>query len=418
MSRQSDVYYLVTSAGSPNYGDEIIARSWLRYLADKRSEAEVVVESTNAELAEGALGGIHPRARFTSTLWPLCLLARDPDPAVTADKVAAVVADPTRVQAFASSFSLLVRPDGRPWGPTAETVIAGLEDLARADVIHLVGGGYVNTIWPMTMGLVAAASVAARKHGARAVMTGQGFLPTSPATLAALHPLVEPFDLIDARDEPSAELLRHPSVGLTADDAFLELGSGGARGAQTTTRGARPIMINAQDDHDMTTRERLAEFLVSTVRAWGATGDQVGFIECRPIADRSVLALVKEALPDVTQVHLTDIMEHGLPVVDGQRWITTRYHPHLIAAAAGATGVAVSVRPDYYQVKHGSLISQGSGWLMVDDIDTAAPVPHGEGYPVSTLAAYQDAKLSVADRIYGSHLREEHAVRTRHGVVA
>lgn len=46
---------------------------------------------------------------------------------------------------------------------------------------------------------------------------------------------------------------------------------------------------------------------------------------------------------------------------------------HLVAAAAGATGLAVSVSRAYYTPKHRSLIDLGSGWTMSDADEDALP---------------------------------------------
>ena len=101
-------------------------------------------------------------------------------------------------------------------------------------------------------------------------------------------------------------------------------------------------------------------------------------------------------------VHLWD---HGLPARAGQRWLSTRFHPHLLAAAAGCWGVAVPVRGSYYDVKHEALLAHGSGWALLhpgrDEDAVAVPHPHadaaGFGEAATDLAA---AKLRVAEAIY------------------
>src|SRR5690606_37165662 len=74
------LYYLVGPAGHPNYGDEIITAGWLEYLADTAPDAEVWVDTHSPGPAQVLLGDLHPRVRFTDTLWRLCWEAPSDDP--------------------------------------------------------------------------------------------------------------------------------------------------------------------------------------------------------------------------------------------------------------------------------------------------------------------------------------------------
>ena len=97
----------------------------------------------------------------------------------------------------------------------------------------------------------------------------------------------------------------------------------------------------------------------------------------------------------------TEIWNAGLPARRGQRWITTRFHPHLLAAAAGAWGVAIPVSDDFYGVKHESLISRGSRWSVVQPGQVATDY-HGEPGFGHATDALVEAKQATAKRIYGS----------------
>ncbi|MGH3910802.1 MAG: polysaccharide pyruvyl transferase family protein, partial [Pseudonocardiaceae bacterium] len=65
-------YYLVGATGFPNYGDELIARGWLRYLVEVAPDADVWLDCHSPGPARILLDGVHPRARFVDTLWRLC----------------------------------------------------------------------------------------------------------------------------------------------------------------------------------------------------------------------------------------------------------------------------------------------------------------------------------------------------------
>lgn len=74
------LYYLVGPAGHPNYGDEIITAGWLKYLAETAPDATVWVDAHSPGPAQVLLGDLHPRVRFTDTLWRLCWAAPSDDP--------------------------------------------------------------------------------------------------------------------------------------------------------------------------------------------------------------------------------------------------------------------------------------------------------------------------------------------------
>ena len=64
--------YLVATTGHPNYGDELIAATWLKYLARVTPDSEVWLDCPNPGPSEVLLGHLHPKVRFTDTFWRLC----------------------------------------------------------------------------------------------------------------------------------------------------------------------------------------------------------------------------------------------------------------------------------------------------------------------------------------------------------
>lgn len=60
--------YLVSAAGVPNLGDELIARAWLDWLARAHPRVEVWLDCVEPGRAAHLLDGVHPRVRFTNTL--------------------------------------------------------------------------------------------------------------------------------------------------------------------------------------------------------------------------------------------------------------------------------------------------------------------------------------------------------------
>jgi Polysaccharide pyruvyl transferase len=379
MIKRNRRYYLVCSAAGLNYGDDLIASAWLRFLAEIDPDAEVIVDSVMADVAQTTLAGIHPSARFTDALWMTCFDSPDPNPLAVSAFVAKAVEEPDRIP-------------GRS---------AQLEELARADVVHLVGGGFLNGLFQWTFGLPAGIIAATRRSGARSAMTGQGLCPEpQQEVLAHLREIARQFTIVDVRDEQSAEVLGSGQVNVSVDDVFLGLNP------QMYRPGGVPgVMVCAHTDTTpgLTGRAsvpELAEFVIGTLKLWGAEDDDVGFVECFPGLDHKIFDEVRDAMPGIRYFGLYDTLRSGLPAAAGQHWLSTRFHPHLVAAAAGASGIALSVIPEYYDIKHGSLISQGSGWRLHTDLSVPPPKPDDGGFPSDVLRQYAGQKRRLAELVY------------------
>ncbi|MEV5374522.1 polysaccharide pyruvyl transferase family protein [Streptomyces nondiastaticus] len=365
-------YYLVCPAGIPNYGDELIAATWLGYLAESAPHADVVVDCIGPEAAARRLAGIHPRTRFHNVLWQLCVDNLSPDSARTAAAVAEAVREPAAHPALAD----------------------GLAALLTADVVHLLGGGFINGIWPPFVGLLSGIATAAQRSGGRAAMTGQGLWPPAEGADAVIRSLAKDFDVVDVRDAASAGLLGAGSGVCSSDDVFLGAGPGLFHDGDDVP----DVMVSVQSLLNGTEPDELARYIAKVVRGWGA--QRVGLLECAPTQDAEVLAVVRRALPGARTYAMTDVLARGLPVRPGQAWLSTRFHPHLVAAAGGASGVALSVRPDYYGTKHRSLTDGGSNWRLLEGLEVPDR-PAAGGYRPETLVRLRAAKRALAARIYG-----------------
>lgn len=398
------LYYLVSTAGIPNLGDELIAATWVRYLAEHAPGADVVLDCVDPSAVVAPLRSLHPRLRTVSTLWQLCF--RNWSAGLgAADAVQAAVADP---------------------GQAAADLRDGIGLLRRADVVHLTGGGFLNSMWPAFSGLLSGIAAATEHSGGRAAMTGVGLIPPAAGGEELIRALAARLAVADVRDTASAQLLGDPAA-LSCDDVFLY-----PRSWRDEESADLPdVMVSVQFTLRPTAlfppgaaaqapgapgsaaRERAAQrgmsgliALVSkAVADWGAR--EVGVLECWPDADRDVLAATLGALPRARLFTLEDVLRRGFPARPGQAWFSTRFHPHLLAAAAGASGVAVSLRDDYYGTKHRSLTDHGSPWELArcDVLGPQAPQvpqrPAAGGYLPAQLDAHQAAKRQVAERIYG-----------------
>ncbi|HZJ05874.1 MAG TPA: polysaccharide pyruvyl transferase family protein [Nocardioidaceae bacterium] len=364
--------YLVASAGYPNYGDELITAQWLRYLAKREPDAEVWLDSPNPGGATLLFAALHPDVRFTDTLFRIAWAA----PSEDFDEVAHFAADATRNSGVVPHRAM------------------GVELLHIVDVFHILGGGYINTIWPRHIALLAAGSVLTEERGILAAASGLGLVPWAQST-ELLNRLTTGFSVFDVRDAESRALLSGENASDTGDDALLDIGP-----HLYDQRDTRSLMMSFQTDLVDVSVDSLADSALQTVQAWGVDSKRIGYVEGIPGQDRRVFELLESSLPGMQFYPFTEVWREGLPARRGQRWLTTRFHQHLMAAAVGAWGVVFPVKPGYYDVKHQSLISRGSRWAVAKPGEPA-PQAHGEAGFGPALAPLVSAKQELAARIYG-----------------
>lgn len=373
------MHYLVSTSGHPNYGDELIARGWLEHLAAVAPQEEVWVDAPHPGVASTILADAHPRLRVTDTLWRL----RFEDGHVPLDEVDDVAA--TKVRDFGTpAFDL------------------GIEVLRRASTVHLLGGGYVNDYWPRATAMIAGMRAVKELTGARLFATGLGLMPA----VQHLDPraVFAGFDHVSVRDEPSAAAFGVPQG---VDDAFLAVPGEIARAAAAAGRagsadGRREIVVCLQGDMGGATHLNRAVRLVrQTIERNRDQVAAVRYVEGVPGTDYAGY----ERLHDVVDefVPFSRVWREGLPVHADQLWLSTRFHHHLVAAAAGARGMALSVSAGYYDLKHASLTALGSGWPVVPLHDGAAAVQAraGQGFADHGAAAIE-AKRAEAASLYGA----------------
>lgn len=365
-----EVVYLVSAAGVPNFGDEFVTRSWLDWLARTHPGIDVWLDCIHPGRAAHLFRDTHPRLRVTNTLWELAHSGSGDD----------LSAEERRVRQ-------LVREFGSP------RVDAGIDTLRGVSSIHFLGGGYLNSLWRRNLGMVAAAVEAKEVSGALLFATGQGFLPQDEVSSKWMREMLDRFDYVESRDDAGAAAL---GVRAGIDDAFLAFATGRRVFREDDTPS---FMLLLQGDFAADARkETLLHAVDQAVSRYAADG-VFGVVEGMPPEDAELLPDLRERYPKARFYPFSRIWDEGLPARPGQTWLTSRFHFHLLAAAAGASGIALSIEPGYYDVKHGSLIDVGTGWALADGLDlpdgaTADPAFVGS---VSDLAA---RKAAIAELLY------------------
>ncbi len=387
-SSPPELIYLIAPAGHPNLGDEFIARTWLRYLAAHRPRSHVVLDCHTPGQASVLLGREHPEVVFVDTVWRMVAGLESMSVDAAAEYVTRAVSEPG------------IMP----------LLLDGIELFARADSIHIVGGGYINSLWPQHLSLLAAAVAVRGRTGAAVYSTGQGLLPaTEDDHLRLLRSLLGEVSVVDVRDRDSADLVG-PSLAagrleVTGDDAWLGVADVGVYDARSPVV-RRQFMVCVQthlmspvgDPGGGAVVDVLEEQIDDLVRRWGMTAQNMAFVEAMPGDDGVLFRRFADRLPGLELVPFTGVWHNGFPAAPHQTWVTTRFHAHLLAAARGASGLVITGRSDYYPLKHRSLLEQGSRWRTIDSAGEAPPVDGG--FPTPIVAELTAGKRALAAALY------------------
>lgn len=380
MQHDAKAFYLLAEPGFPNYGDELIAREWIRYLASARPEVPVVLDCSRPGPTAAEFMGLHPHLTVTDTISRLSLES-PADNQNNVLQIAPFVRDALDNEGKAARYCAGIRI---------------VRDRTRS--FHVLGGGYINCKWQANMARLEAGAWC-EDHGIPAIATGLGLLPVDEDTTGYLRGALPKFSSATLRDQESLDLFKDSPNGdlnLAPDDCFVN----GLDGCYRTCEPLPRVMVCVQTDQ-VEHPNKLLEHVVRILEQWNIPKDeQIGVVECIPYGDRPVFDRLYELGYTVRFFSLIDLLTNGFPADAGQTWISTRYHPHLLAAACGARGVYVTVDSSYYNVKHQAVLRMGSQWNDAP-LDGEIPQP-GEGFAHLNLRhQYRNQIQESARLVYG-----------------
>lgn len=375
-------FYLVCEPGYPNYGDELIAAEWLKYLAATHPETPVVLDCKRPGPASVILRGLHPHCTVVDTVSRITFENVYADGDISRGAVGDIarflhgVLDNEGLAArYASGVHLL-------------------RDGVRS--VHFLGGGYMNGTWTANLARLELGAWAHEK-GLPVLATGTGLMPLSAEASQYVQETVSRFDRFSVRDERSFDVLGGATNAvLSPDDCFVNA----LEGCYAPADQLPDVMICVQSDL-VDDSEALYRHIFSMLEVWNVTAeDTIGVVECNPYLDRPIFDRLEESGFSPVFFPATFLLEQGFPAREGQRWITTRYHPHILAAAKGCAGAYVCVNREYYGVKHEAVKRMGSRWSE-SVIGEPVPAP-GPGF-ADRDAPYKFARQirQVASVLYG-----------------
>lgn len=342
------MYYLIGGSGAPNYGDELILLQWLRFLHAEvlplASAARVVVDNNSVAGSTALFGERYPGVEFVSRFKRM-----QPDRAKG-----------SFMKNLVYGLGFFSRGHWRDHPELADAIA----QLQSARLVHLYGGGYINTwLSPASAFLIGLLADAAAHFQLRVAATGIGITPLQFAEGEDLGPLrqaIEAFTVFELRDTVGYNRLRQivgdgPALLCGQDDAFLY-----PVARQTGSQGRRRLHLSGYRSGNLFERPDVHDWL----RRHAGGFDEAVYWECAPQLEREIVEPLRRLLPGLRVAGVRELLFDGVPAHPGDHMLAMRYHPHLVAARLGVSGqyLAQSV---YYEHKHGAVVQAGSRFKRI-----------------------------------------------------
>ncbi|HOK96655.1 MAG TPA: hypothetical protein PK052_02050 [Anaerohalosphaeraceae bacterium] len=377
---QYPAFYLISTAGFPNLGDEWITLGWLEAIFRKYPQAAVFLD-------------VHFPSGFDS------LIRTRP----YAGRVCCV-----------DFFWQLTYPySGQPW----EDCLRNFQDayacrrpaalrhlsaiLPRTSHLHFLGGGHVTGIWQHHLLLIVLAGLLKDDCRLPVYWTGGSLQPIEDVHLQGLLPFLSRFDFISFRDSESARQVNSCLPGTvcpSCDDIVLGLSE---ESVQPPAASERPVvLVNLQSDFcpddsfgaiGQTLIEKICSFRQHSVLFW----------EMNPQCDRKGYQFLASRIPQMQLISFEALWKStalgGMPeaIVHPQSYaLGSRFHFHYYLAWHGIAGEFIS-QTSYYDTKHKSICEAGSGWRPLHLAAEKTVQPRLDKRHLSQL------KRREFDRIYG-----------------
>lgn len=198
---------MICEPGWPNYGDELIAREWLRYISSIDPDLPVILDCNRPGSAAAILYGIHRNFVCADTIARLAF----ENEFVKGDHALESVSE------IASAVRRAL--DWQGGNPHYASGVKLLEDTIAG--VHYLGGGYLNGTWKPYLARLELGRWAT-DHGIPAVATGLGLMPLSKDDSSYVNAAFENFDYVGVRDANTYDALNGVrNLHLDVDDCFV-----------------------------------------------------------------------------------------------------------------------------------------------------------------------------------------------------
>lgn len=224
----------------------------------------------------------------------------------------------------------------------------------------------------MNYTLLLLARLVAWKSGSRIIATGLGLLPINKEDVSGLIGILSTFDFVDVRDAESYDLLRmdlSERLSFSGDDALLFIERSPSKYPLQILKSPT-IVICLQNDlfpGDEAASQIFSPTNIKLLKMHGI--ENVVYAAAMSDDVKEPTESLREQLEEhgfnIFSLNPTQLVTNGFPVSEGGLIITSRYHPHFLAALAGFKGIALSANY-YYEIKHNSVKETGSKWPILN----------------------------------------------------
>jgi len=330
-------FYLVSAAGMPNYGDDMLTRGWVNSIKRTWPNAHIYLDAVDPVVAQT----LFPDVTCVNYFWTLAQALG------TDGKISDKFADPIML-------------------PVRERLMLNL--LPEMHSLHLTGGGYINDFSGANSRLIELIAFFSDKFNIPCYATGLGLYPLSPEHAAKFSSAIGEFKIFDVRDALSYEVLNAFSLNnlsFVGDDYFSFPFSENVRLVESSTPSLRLCLSNESADIS-NAEDKLLGYIDTIITQFNAAHPEgeVIFYEFRPGVDGKLYKTVKARYAKVTFIPFDILWTQGLIFSANDYFISTRFHFQLIVASMGLKGMSFYWN-EYYRNKFSSL-DEVTNWKSIN----------------------------------------------------
>jgi len=315
--------YLIAGNGTPNFGDELIVASWLRFYREHGYNGHICVDGR----------GSHPTKKLLKKYENVEFLSNN---------------IPRHRAGLEGSYAFFFTKG-------VDFARKNVDRFRGVRAFHFLGGGYTGAHWRNVMRLLGAATELGSILNVPVVATGVGFEPFVELSAEDRHAwkfVIERFAFLECRDEVSFRSLlginERAGWGLSfgLDDAYLYP-------PDTTRHDGKWLHLSGFSEEGIFGKDGRA-----ILPGLADSFDRVKFWVCSK-ADALVYDELQKIFSFIEPITNHELINDGLPISKDDFMLTGRFHPHLLAARVGISGYYFSGSA-YYRGKHGLVSSLGS----------------------------------------------------------
>lgn len=327
--------YLVSCSGRPNYGDELITATWLSFLYKNYPQYEVWLDTPEPGNVQSLFMRYHPNFKAINTLWKICWRSVN------------------NINEINDKTTNLIKNYGSP------DIDLNIDILRSADIVHVLGGGYINANWKENYAILFACQALKQVTHAKTFATGISIYPHEDFLAAeTFNNAVNSFDYFSVRDSATTNRF---TVENTQDDVFLGCNLNVVRKHEDPDLPDILCCIqNELSEGDVF--HKLVDQVADYLQQQHQCGKKIGYLEAIPGADNTAFRELQNIIPDIVFYPFSHVWYQGIPVQGDGEIISTRFHHHLVGACLGIKGTALNIDHEYYKNKHESLGLLGTGW--------------------------------------------------------